>query len=665
MRKLGLVACLVFVIIIGAFAQKRGEREVLKLSAAVSEDPTQITLTWNSVQGANTYRIYRRESFDTSNFVTPIQTNLPTDTQYVDTDVAVGKGYEYYITTNAGSTTLHGYMYSGIKKESESYMGNVLLLIDSTYIDALSTEINRLEEDLKNEGWNVVSVYVNRSTSAIDVKAKIAQQAQMLDDKLKSIFILGHVKVPYSGNYGGAGALPPPDGHVVGRGGHTGAWSADTYYACFGGQWTDNSVNNTTGSRSRNHNVVGDGHFDQSRLPGEVTYEIGRVDMYDMPAFAKSDTELVRDYLNRNHLYRTAKLHTVKRALVDDNFGSLNLSSTGWHNFTTIYPLDSVSEKDYFTEMKAAPYQWSFGCGAGSYTSCNGVGRTTDFAADSLQSIFTILAGSYFGDWDIRNNLLKAPLANSALVSFWGGIPKWYIHTMALGKNIGFGTRESMNNRGEYFTGNFNLSYKSVHMALMGDPTLKLNYTAGPKNAAASSAENHVTVTWEAAEQKVDGYYIYEMEDYQRAHYKRSELLTELTFVDSNKRRQGDITYMVRSVTYDTTNSGSYEILSPAIYATVNHTYDRTLNIEDEISISSTKLYPNPSNGSVNVQLPIALESGVSIKVLSLAGKTVQQHEFETTENCQFNVGELPAGLYLVELSVGGLQVHKSLSVVK
>src|SRR6056300_1069273 len=138
MRKLGLVACLVFVIIIGAFAQKRGEREVLKLSAAVSENPAQITLTWNSVQGANTYRIYRRESFDTSNFVTPIKTNLPTDTQYVDTDVAVGKGYEYYITTNAGSTTLHGYMYSGIKKESESYMGNVLLLIDSTYIDALS-----------------------------------------------------------------------------------------------------------------------------------------------------------------------------------------------------------------------------------------------------------------------------------------------------------------------------------------------------------------------------------------------------------------------------------------------------------------------------------------------------------------------------------------------
>ena len=61
--------------------------------------------------------------------------------------------------------------------------------------------------------------------------------------------------------------------------------------------------------------------------------------------------------------------------------------------------------------MKTAPYQWSYGCGAGSYTSCSGVGRTSDFAADSLQSIFTILAGSYFGDWGYTEQLAKSPFS--------------------------------------------------------------------------------------------------------------------------------------------------------------------------------------------------------------------------------------------------------------
>ncbi len=65
------------------------------------------------------------------------------------------------------------------------------------------------------------------------------------------------------------------------------------------------------------------------------------------------------------------------------------------------------------------------------------------------------------------------------------------------------------------------------------------------------------------------------------------------------------------------------------------------------------------------VQLPFASEKGVSIKVLTLAGKTVQQHEFETTKNYRFNVGELPEGLYLVQLSADGLHVYKSLSVIK
>jgi hypothetical protein len=43
--------------------------------------------------------------------------------------------------------------------------------------------------------------------------------------------------------------------------------AADVYYADLDGTWTDASVNNTSASSPRNHNVRGDGKFDQSKVP--------------------------------------------------------------------------------------------------------------------------------------------------------------------------------------------------------------------------------------------------------------------------------------------------------------------------------------------------------------------------------------------------------------
>ena len=55
---------------------------------------------------------------------------------------------------------------------------------------------------------------------------------------LESVFLLGHVPVPYSGQIN-------PDGHSN----HVGAWAADVYYGELDGNWTDVTVNNTSASR--------------------------------------------------------------------------------------------------------------------------------------------------------------------------------------------------------------------------------------------------------------------------------------------------------------------------------------------------------------------------------------------------------------------------------
>ena len=77
-----------------------------------------------------------------------------------------------------------------------------------------------------------------------------------------------------------------------------------------------------------------------------------------------------------------------------------------------------------------------------------GVGSTSDFAANDPQVVFTMLFGSYFGDWDSQDNFLRAALATPTytLACVWAGRPYWYFHHMGLGETIGFSARVSQNN---------------------------------------------------------------------------------------------------------------------------------------------------------------------------------------------------------------------------
>ena len=129
------------------------------------------------------------------------------------------------------------------------------------------------------------------------VKSKIKNKYQA-DNNLKTVFLLGHVPVPYAGNIA-------PDGHVPD---HMGAWPADVFYADMDGNWTDASVNVTTTSSNRNYNVPEDGKYDQSVIPGKVELEIGRVDFYDLPVFGVDELTLTKRYLDKNMLSDQEKL---------------------------------------------------------------------------------------------------------------------------------------------------------------------------------------------------------------------------------------------------------------------------------------------------------------------------------------------------------------------
>ena len=82
-------------------------------------------------------------------------------------------------------------------------------------------------------------------------------------------------------------------------------------------------------------------------------------------------------------------------------------------------------------------YLWSYGSGGGTFTSCDGVAGSDDFALNNVKTVFTGFIGSYFGDWNIESSFLRAPLGSGyCLTVIWDGRPHWWLHHMALGETM-------------------------------------------------------------------------------------------------------------------------------------------------------------------------------------------------------------------------------------
>lgn len=628
-----------------------GKGQVVMINATANPNGT-ITLKWPAETWAGTFDIYRR-TLGAASWGNAVTSLAGSASSWIDNNVKKGESFEYLISkVSGGNASALGYIYAGNLVAESPSLGGIILLLDSAYLKTLAPEIAALQQQLREEGWVVSSVAAGRQESPQTVRNRIIAEYNRRNSAVKTLLIIGRVPVPYSGNYlATTGQIYPPDGHPD----HAGAWPADGYYGDMDGVWNDVSVTNTVGSQTRNHNKPGDGKFDPTKFPGAVELEVGRIDLYNMPAFSNNDTLLVRKYLRRNMLWRTNRLTTVERALIDDNFGSLNLSSTGYQTFSCMFPKDSIFEnRDYITTQKSNAYLWSYGCGGGSNTSCNGIGTTSSFVADSMQNIFTMLAGSYFGDWDQQNNILRAPLCNSALISAWGGLPKWYVHHMALGKNVGYGAKLTMNNVADYWNGGFNMSDNKVHIALLGDPTLKMRYLSPVKNIAAVSQNNQVKLSWNRAAGKHDGYVVYRYDSAANTYFRvnNNYIIQDTFYNDSFNFNNGKNTYTVRAIRLETTASGTWYNLGSGAFINVNH-----LNTSRVVSAShrGISIHPNPGNSQVQVKMTTAASAGWHIRLTDLTGRTVAEKEIETGSlSATIPTGELSQGCYLLLISQNG-----------
>ncbi len=532
------------------------------VSAEVHASPPRIELRWPADPKATGYSVFRKAPSDSSWGEARAQLEAK-ETGYADADVQVGVAYEYKVVRagKAGEAAFNGYGYllAGIHLPLVDFRGKLLLLVESAQAAALAEPLRRLERDLVGDGWTVIRHDIPATSSPAEVKAKIREAYDADRENLKAVFLLGHVPVPYSGNFN-------PDGHAD----HQGAWPADVFYGDMDGEWTDAKVDAPKASRAETRNVPGDGKFDPSYLPSSLELQVGRVDLSQMPAFGKSETELLARYLDKDHAYRHGTLRADRRGLICDKFGDFRgeaFVSSGWRNFAPLLGDAQIRAADWFATLGAESFLWAQGSGAGGYQSCAGVGSTADFAAKPTRAVFTILFGSYFGDWDTKDNLLRAPLAaeSHGLVSVWAGRPHWYLHSMAMGETIGHAARASQNNRGLYVpTGRF---AGGVHMALMGDPTLRLHVVAPPSDVKLEKGGAKVRLSWTASPAGEVKYHVYQADQESGPFRRLTEApIAETSFTWNAKRA----VYLVRAVRLETGASGTYVNSSQGIFASAD-----------------------------------------------------------------------------------------------
>lgn len=623
-----------------------------------------VKIYFNADSLATNYQIFRK-NLQQNNWGNAITNKVGTDTVY--TDVNANNGiYEYMVIKQMANGKIgRGYLLVNTQNQLVKYAHRALFVIDENYKKPLQTALLTTIADWVADGWYVDTLYCNRIQSVTSIKNSISVWYNLhKTDSIKpdALYLIGRVPVPYSGDIF-------PDGH---RPDHRGAWPADVYYGVMNESiWTDQDIVSDSATEERNRNIIGDGKFDLNFIfPDTCQLQIGRIDLTNMPMFGQSDTALVENYLNKAHLFKTNQTKLNRIGVIDDNFGALGgeaFASSAWRGFSNSLGANPIFAADYFTTIKNEGALLSYGCGPGTFTGATGVGTSSNFNNDSVKTAYTFLFGSYFGDWDNANNFLRAPLCskNFGLTSAWSGRPHWNLHHLAMGYTMGYCARLAQNNvdglllQPQQLTGYVSSNFPSyVHIALMGDPSLRLLYHTPPTNLTATpnSDSSSYNFTWDAMPSAI-GYEIYFSKN-QMHEGKKVASITQNNFA-LNQIYVGKQFIHVKALYNDTTAAGAFTFASLGTPITVTGGQLALGNLDIGNPALQVQLFPNPSKNQFQLisQTPIT-----SVVIYDNKGQLV----FEKTKLQTFDtvVHHLPAGIYIVKLNANKTDFYKKLVVI-
>lgn len=566
----------------------------LQLTAHPLDEAGGLLLVWppSGGEAPHDYRIHRRtpgvgpwgEPIGDTSAVAVLEDGRRA---FHDPGAEPGVAYEYSVSkrfvVDASTGETHrafGYIQAGSGVPLVEHRGAVILVVGEYLLEPLAAEIDRLHHDLVGDGWRVIRQAAGAAESPADVKARIRDAYSAAPDQVKAVFLLGRVPVPYSGNF----QPSPPDGHTAPGDDHRGAWPADGYYADMDGEWTDATAHYINHNSARATNVPGDGKFDPSYLPSDLELQIGRVDLSSLPGTYAAEpfpdeVSLVRFYLEKNHAWRHGRLPVRRQALIGDSRDASRgraYSASAYRSFAPMFGPERLviasteagtpEPERWLNRLKADSYLWSYGFGAGSYTSVSGLGNRPpyhglyagDLVDEGANGVFHLLFGSWFGDWDQPDNLLRTTLLTRfGLAAAWSGRPHLVFHPMALGETLGHCIRINQNNETTY-ENEVNTFRRGIHLALLGDPTLRLHPVPPPADVRAARVEGGTRVTWQRGPGERLRHHVYRAESLGGEFVRLTpEPVVGLEFVDTQEPGSGTL-YLVRAITLEVTPSGSY-----------------------------------------------------------------------------------------------------------
>jgi hypothetical protein len=276
---------------------------------------------------------------------------------------------------------------------------------------------------------------------------------------------------------------------------------------------------------------------------------------------------------------------------------------------------------------------------------------TTEFVGNNIRATFNLLFGSWLGDWDHEDDFLRAPLATDyGLISIWSGRPHWFVHPLGLGETFGYVTQLAQNNDGLYET-HINSAARRIHIALMGDPTLRLHAVVPVSDVRGTIAGSTTTLAWTpSTDTALLGYHVYRGASLRGPFTRLTKSpIAGSTFADA--ATVPGAVYMVRAIKLESTTSGSYENAAQGVFWSAGAASDVILaaaQLPVRTPRATTTFSPDagPGAGSANAAaLTIASSgSGTSRDSGSASGEPVPHNATTPTGSNPPAVVNAPAG---------------------
>jgi hypothetical protein len=420
----------------------------------------------------------------------------------------------------------------------------------------------------------------------------------------KGVLIIGHVTIPYSG-------FAASDDH----GDHNGAWPADMYYGSTSSGWTDSTNWPDNSFNPDNRNVAGDGKFDQDYAPSPISLFTGRVDFANLPSFgttsysSQPEASLLLTYFQKAHNYRynVSPSAFANKGIVYNGFTwdhspaplngpySQGVATTDQsiygdavRNCAALFPSGSVNLDvgDALEQKYGRSYMVGFLSGSGNIDRISDslpyLQHTSANVATGVPAqigVYTLL-GSYFGDWNLTDDFLRAAIATPTtiqmptygLAAMWIGSQAVYyeLHGLGLGETLGECALATINSpilaqeRWSNLTPDDNARWVTSH----GDPTLRLKILTPPSSLNGVVSGSSVSLGWAGNAQ--GQYHVYRGSG-TAGPFTR---LTASPVSGLSWQGSDDIfnrVYMVRGVATVTSGCGSYANLGQGTIATAHY----------------------------------------------------------------------------------------------